>query len=90
MQVRSDAAGTISKGAGEKVQKHLPLMRDITGRRGTASLNNDAPPGGVLNLITTVIGGDASSGFRLWFRGRGGDDGEERGEQIHRCVLRGE
>jgi hypothetical protein len=29
MQVRSDAAGTISKGAGERVQKHLPLMRDM-------------------------------------------------------------
>jgi len=31
MQVRSDAAGMISKpeGAGEKVQKHLPLMRDM-------------------------------------------------------------
>jgi hypothetical protein len=32
MKVRSDAAGTISKGAGEKVQKHLPLMRDMRHR----------------------------------------------------------
>jgi hypothetical protein len=29
MEVRSDSAGMISKGAGEKVQKHLPLMRDM-------------------------------------------------------------
>jgi hypothetical protein len=29
MQVMSDAAGMISKGAGGKAQKHLPVMRDI-------------------------------------------------------------
>jgi hypothetical protein len=36
MQVRSDAAGTISKGAGDKVQKHLPVMR-VTKRNGLLS-----------------------------------------------------
>jgi hypothetical protein len=29
MQVKGETAGMISKGAGERVQKHLPLMRDM-------------------------------------------------------------
>jgi hypothetical protein len=29
MQVKGDAAGMISKGAGEKVHKDLPVMRDM-------------------------------------------------------------
>jgi hypothetical protein len=41
MQVRSDTAGTISKSAGDKVQKHLPVMRVLMHRSKRNGLLSD-------------------------------------------------
>jgi hypothetical protein len=77
MQVRSDTAGTISKGAGDKVQKHLPVMRVLRHRwsKRNGLLSDDA----IVVIATIGIDGGGGLGWRLGL----GEEGEEGEEGIH-------
>jgi hypothetical protein len=83
MRVRSDdAAGTMSKGAGDKVvQKHLPLMgvmRHRSAKRNIGLSCDDA----VVVCAAIGIDGGGRLGCGLGLR----SEGEEGEERIHWCV----
>lgn len=72
-----DAAGTMSKGAGDKVQKHLPLS--------LALVEEDWPlsNGAAHAAVASIAGGTGIDRYR--HRLELGSD--EEGEQIHRRVT---
>ena len=68
----------MSKGAGDRVQKHLPVMRAMTRRSKRRGLLNDDAT--VASAAISIDGGGRL--VRRLGLGAGGEEGEE----IHRCV----